>query len=96
MEEVLSYSLSYGDELWHVMLYQWLIDNALTDRLLEVKLLLFLINNPLLLTPEDDFHSGCGNISPQTTALFKIILTWMITQDELNLLLKLNLLILHT
>lgn len=37
MEEVLSYSLSYGDELWHVMLYQWLIDNALTDRLLEIK-----------------------------------------------------------
>ena len=37
MEEVLSYSLSYGDELWHVVLYQWLIDNALTDRLLEVR-----------------------------------------------------------
>ena len=37
MEEVLSYSLIYGDELWHVVLYQWLIDNALTDRLLEVR-----------------------------------------------------------
>lgn len=37
MEEVLSYSLIYGDELWHVVLYQWLIDNALTDRLLEIK-----------------------------------------------------------
>lgn len=37
MEELLSFSLSYGDELWHVVLYQWLIDNALTDRLLEVK-----------------------------------------------------------
>jgi len=36
MEEMLSFSLTYGDELWHVMLYQWLIDNALTDRLLEV------------------------------------------------------------
>ncbi|KAJ7315666.1 Exosome RNA helicase MTR4 [Desmophyllum pertusum] len=35
MEDVLSFSLSYGDELWHVVLYQWLIDNALTDRLLE-------------------------------------------------------------
>ncbi|XP_074610935.1 nuclear pore complex protein Nup155-like [Acropora palmata] len=37
MEEMLSFSLTYGDELWHVMLYQWLIDNALTDRLLEIK-----------------------------------------------------------
>ena len=37
MEEVLSNSLSYGDELWHVVLYQWLIDSALTDRLLEVR-----------------------------------------------------------
>ena len=36
MEEMLSFSLTYGDELWHVVLYQWLIDNALTDRLLEV------------------------------------------------------------
>ncbi|XP_015777297.1 PREDICTED: nuclear pore complex protein Nup155-like [Acropora digitifera] len=37
MEEMLSFSLTYGDELWHVVLYQWLIDNALTDRLLEIK-----------------------------------------------------------
>ncbi|KAM7443523.1 hypothetical protein ABFA07_007737 [Porites harrisoni] len=37
MEEMLSFSLAYGDELWHVVLYQWLIDNALTDRLLEIK-----------------------------------------------------------
>jgi len=37
MEEVLSFSLSYGDELWHIVVYQWLIDNALTDRLLEIK-----------------------------------------------------------
>ena len=36
MEDVLSSSLSYGDELWHVVLYQWLIDNGLTERLLEV------------------------------------------------------------
>ena len=43
MEEMLSFSLSYGDELWHVMLYQWLIDNALTDRLLEVRSMLLLI-----------------------------------------------------
>ena len=34
---MLSFSLAYGDELWHVVLYQWLIDNALTDRLLEVQ-----------------------------------------------------------
>ena len=40
MEEMLSFSLTYGDELWHVVLYQWLIDNALTDRLLEVRFLL--------------------------------------------------------
>lgn len=37
MEDVLSFSLSYGDELWHVDLYQWLINNGLTDRLLEIK-----------------------------------------------------------
>lgn len=37
MEDVLSSSLSYGDELWHVVLYQWLIDNGLTERLLEIK-----------------------------------------------------------
>ncbi|KAJ7370764.1 hypothetical protein OS493_029753 [Desmophyllum pertusum] len=37
MEDVLPFSLSFGDELWHVVLYQWLIDNALTDRLLEIK-----------------------------------------------------------
>ena len=46
MEEVLSYSLSYGDELWHVVLYQWLIDNALTDRLLEVTSIEHLVNKP--------------------------------------------------
>lgn len=38
---MLSFSLTYGDELWHVVLYQWLIDNALTDRLLEVGSVLF-------------------------------------------------------
>ena len=84
MEEVLSYSLSYGDELWHVVLYQWLIDNALTDRLLEVRFIFS--HKPFVFNPsEDDFHSGCQNISHRTTALFKIILTLMITQDELPL-----------
>ena len=33
---MLTLSLSSGDELWHMILYQWLIDNALTERLLEV------------------------------------------------------------
>ncbi|EDO30041.1 predicted protein, partial [Nematostella vectensis] len=37
MELTLTLALSSGDELWHVSLYQWLIDNALTDRLLEIK-----------------------------------------------------------
>ncbi|KAJ7369726.1 Dipeptidyl peptidase 2 [Desmophyllum pertusum] len=37
--------VSYGDELWHVVLYQWLIDNALTDRLLEIHHLLGWIRN---------------------------------------------------
>lgn len=36
MELMLTLSLSSGDELWHMTLYQWLIDSALTERLLEV------------------------------------------------------------
>lgn len=55
MEEVLSYSLSYGDELWHVMLYQWLIDNALTDRLLEVRFV-FSYSPFAFNSSENDFH----------------------------------------
>ncbi|XP_031566645.1 nuclear pore complex protein Nup155-like [Actinia tenebrosa] len=37
LEHTLSLSLSSSDELWHLCLYQWLIDNALTERLLEIK-----------------------------------------------------------
>ena len=60
MEEVLSYSLSYGDELWHVVLYQWLIDNALTDRLLEVRFVFSYY--PFVINPyKDDFPLGLVN-----------------------------------
>ena len=44
MEEVLTFSLSSGDEVWHVVLYQWLIDNGLIDRLLEVISAFFLVS----------------------------------------------------
>ena len=80
MEDVLSHSLSYGDELWHVVLYQWLIDNALTDRLLEVRFV-FSYEPFVSNTSEEDMHSGCQNLCHQTTALFKIILTQTSTQE---------------
>lgn len=89
MEEVLSYSLSYGDELWHVVLYQWLIDNALTDRLLEVRFVFSY--QPFVFNPsKNNLHLDCQNVSNQTTALFNITLTRTITPHELTLHHKLH------